>query len=100
MFDANLGLVGARVTSNDSPMANLPMALTGVPTDELKALLRNVYRGEIEIPITTAGLALVGLQHRAEEIMQSLRNLDEPGVRAVLVAVAAERIAIEERGGR
>jgi hypothetical protein len=30
--------------------------------------------------------------------MQSLRGLDEPGVRAVLIAVAAERISVEERG--
>ena len=73
------------------------MALTGVPTEEIKALLRNVYRGEIAFPITTAGLALVGLQHRAEEILQSLRSLDEAGVRAVLIAVAAERIAVEQR---
>ncbi len=78
-------------------MPQLPMALTGVPTEELKTLLRFVYRQEIEIPITISELARVGLQHRAEELMQSLRGLDEPGVRAVLIAVAAERITIEER---
>jgi hypothetical protein len=76
-------------------MPQIPMALTGVPTTELEQLLRLVYRKQIEIPITPVGLALVGLQHRAEELMQSLRGLDEPGVRAVLVAVTAERIAIE-----
>lgn len=67
------------------------MALTGVPTDELKQLLRRVHRSEIAIPITPAGLAFVGLQHRAAELMQSLRGLDELGARAVLVAVLAER---------
>ncbi|MFV8753521.1 hypothetical protein ACNOYE_23460 [Nannocystaceae bacterium ST9] len=72
-------------------MPDLPMALTGVPTEELKQLLRRVHRNEIAIPITPANLAFVGLQHRAGEIMQSLRGLDEPGARAVLVAVLAER---------
>ena len=79
-------------------MPQLPMALTGVPTNEIEQLLRFLYRREIETPITPVGLARVGLQHRSEEFMQSLRGLDESGVRAVLVAVAAERIAVQERG--
>jgi hypothetical protein len=73
-------------------MTDLPMALTGVPTEELKQLLRLVHRKEIALPVTPASLAFVGLQHRAAEIMQSLRGLDEPGTRAVLVAVLAERM--------
>jgi hypothetical protein len=79
-------------------MPQIPMALTGVSTEELQQLLRLVYRGEIEIPITPVALARVGLQYRAEEFMQSLRGLDEAGVRAVLIAVAAERLAAQERG--
>lgn len=79
-------------------MPQVPMALTGVPTHELEQLLRLVYRREIEVPITPVALARVGLQHRSEEFMQSLRGLEESGVRAVLVAVAAERIAVQERG--
>lgn len=78
-------------------MPQIPMALTGVPTDELKQLLRYVYRREVGLPITPVELARVGLQHRSEEFMQSLRGLDEAGVRALLVAVTAERIAAEER---
>lgn len=78
-------------------MPQVPMALTGVPTNEIEQLLRFVYRHEIETPITPVGLARVGLQHRSEELMQTLRGLDEAGVRAVLVAVAAERIATRER---
>ena len=78
-------------------MPQPPMALTGVPTDDLKALLRFVYRGEVTLPITVSELARVGLQHRAEEFMGTLRGLDEPGVRTVLIAVTAERIAVEER---
>jgi hypothetical protein len=79
-------------------MPELPMALTGVPTHELQTLLRFVHRREIVVPITPAELARVGLQHRSEELMQSLRGLDDAGVRAVLIAVAAERLAAEERG--
>ncbi|MFO7561196.1 MAG: hypothetical protein R6X02_01030 [Enhygromyxa sp.] len=78
-------------------MPELPMALTGVPTHELRTLLRLVHRREVEIPITPVALARVGLQHRSEEFMQSLRGLDEAGVRAVLIAVTAERIAVEEQ---
>lgn len=73
-------------------MTDFPIALTGVPTEELKQLLRLVHRSEIGFPITPANLAFVGLQHRAAELMQSLRGLDEPGARAVLVAVLAERM--------
>jgi hypothetical protein len=79
-------------------MPALPTALTGVPTHEIRTLLRLVHRRELTLPITPGELARVGLQHRSEEFMQSLRGLDEAGTRAVLVAVAAERIAAEERG--
>jgi hypothetical protein len=72
-------------------MAQVPIALTGVPTAELEQLLRLVHRKHISAPITPVELALVGLQHRSEEIMQSLRGLDDLGVRAVLIAVMAER---------
>ncbi|PRP98612.1 hypothetical protein [Enhygromyxa salina] len=72
-------------------MSQVSIALTGVPTGELEQLLRLVHRQQIAPPITPATLALVGLQHRSEELMQSLRGLDEPGVRAVLIAVLAER---------
>lgn len=74
-------------------MPQLPMALTGVPTHEIETLLRFIHRREIEAPITPVGLARVGLQHRSEEFMQTLRGLDQAGVRALLIAVAAERIA-------
>ena len=48
-------------------------------------------------PRAAAGIAMVGLQHRSEELMQSMRGLDEAGVRAVLVAVLGERIELERR---
>lgn len=72
-------------------MPQLPMALTGVPTEDLERLLRLLHRGQVEAPLSPAAIACVGLQHRSEELLQSLRGLDEAGVRAVLVAVLAER---------
>ncbi|KIG15361.1 hypothetical protein DB30_05693 [Enhygromyxa salina] len=62
-----------------------------MPTEELEQLLRLVHRKHITPPLTPVELALVGLQHRSEELMQSLRGLDEAGARAVLIAVLAER---------
>ena len=72
-------------------MPQLRLALTGVDTSDLEQLLRLVHRGELETPLTPPALALAGFQHRVEELMQSLRGLDEAGTRAVLVAVLAER---------
>jgi hypothetical protein len=83
---------GRNAALSIAAMPGFPMALTGVPTEELKQLLRLVHRGEIAMPITPVSLAFVGLQHRAAELMQSLRGLDDAGTRAVLVAVLAERM--------
>ncbi|NVB41030.1 hypothetical protein G6O69_24530 [Pseudenhygromyxa sp. WMMC2535] len=74
-----------------------PMALTGVSTEALEKLLRHLYRNEIEAPFTPVNLSLVGMQYATEMLMQSLRGLDQAGVRAVLVAVIAERRAQESR---
>jgi uncharacterized cupin superfamily protein len=72
------------------------LAMTDLPTDDLKQLLRHVHRGELPCPITADTLACVGLQFRGEPILSSLRGLDEPAVRAVLICVLAERKAAEE----
>jgi len=66
-------------------------ALTAVKTDDLKALLRAVHRGELTCPVTAKALAEVGLLRLGDEL-DFLRGLDEPAVRAVLVAVIAERV--------
>ncbi len=71
------------------------MALTRVPTEQLKLLLRCVHREEIACPITPAQLAPLGLQGDSEWLMGSLRGLDAKATRAVLVAVLAERLAAE-----
>ena len=65
--------------------------LVQVHTDALKLLLREVHRKEITCPLQVTDLTRIGLQSNAEEILGSLRGLDEPGVRAVLIGVLAER---------
>ena len=66
-----------------------------VDTDALATALRSLHRGELECPLTIPGLTRVGLQYVAPDLLHALRGLDEDAVRAVLVAVLAER-----RGGR
>jgi hypothetical protein len=65
--------------------------LTGVTTEQLKTALRMLHRGELEAPLTIVGLTRVGLQNVANEFLDHLRGVDTAGVRAVLVAVLAER---------
>lgn len=74
------------------------MALTGltaVSTDALRALLRHVHRGEVELPLTIGELTRTGLQYCAVDLLAQLRGLPEPAVVAVLTAVIAERLQVE-----
>lgn len=71
-------------------------ALVDVPTDDLKVLLRALVRGELACPLTAWEIARFGLQQRQEAIFDTLRGLEAAGVRAVLVAVLAERQAAVE----
>ena len=64
--------------------------MTALKTDDLKALLRLVHRGELTCPITQIGLAQSGLLRLGDDVGH-LFGLNEAGVRAVLVAVLAER---------
>lgn len=73
-------------------------ALTTVGAEQLRTLLRGVHRGTLECPLSPAGLAGHGLQDQSGPILGHLRGLDAAGVRAVVVAVLAERMAAE-RGG-
>ena len=68
------------------------LGLVSVETELLRQLLRHVHRGEILAPMTPAKLAPMGFQHHSEALMGTLRGLDDAGVRAVLVAVLAERM--------
>ena len=67
------------------------LGLTGVPTHLLEKALRAHHRGELSAPVTINGLTAVGLQDSGAELLGTLRALDDRGVRAVLVAVLAER---------
>ena len=65
--------------------------LKDVPTKDLKRLFRQMHRNTIDCPLTADGLACLGLQDRSEALLGTLRGLSTNGVRAVLVAVLAER---------
>lgn len=64
--------------------------LVDVSESDLVALYRAVHRGELPCPITRIGLAPTGLLRLGDDL-DVLHGLDEPGVRAVLVSVIAER---------
>ena len=66
--------------------------LSSVPDVELETLLRRVHRGEITYPLRRSELLLMKTPALAE-LGDVLLGLDESGVRAVLVAVLAERRA-------
>lgn len=72
-------------------MQTVAAGLTELTEDELKKLLRHIYREELPCPITADTLACVGFQSRHEWLSAALRGLDAAGVKAVLVAVIAER---------
>ena len=72
-------------------MQTIAAGLTELTEEELKKLLRHVYREELPCPITADTLACVGFQSRHEWLSAALRGLDADGVKAVLVAVIAER---------
>jgi hypothetical protein len=74
--------------------------LVAVGTEPLERLLRAVHRRETLVPVSPGSLAALGLQDWSESLLGCLRGLDEPAVRAVLVAVLAERhAAASERTG-
>ena len=64
--------------------------LTNVDSDVLKKLLGLLHRDEPVCPLDITELTRVGLQYASDDL-EVLRGLDRAGVRAVLVAVLAER---------
>jgi hypothetical protein len=54
-------------------------------------MLRQLHRNELTCPLTPAGVVCLGLQDDMEAVFSVMRGLDQSGVRAVLVAVLAER---------
>lgn len=77
-------------------MPSGPRALTQVTTEELKKLLSAVHRRVVSCPLTVEALTRVGLQHRANDVLAVVRQLDERCVRTVLVAVIAERVTCSD----
>ncbi len=73
-------------------MIGAAAGLTEVPTEDLKRTLLAVHRNDLPCPVTPDTLACVGLQDRSAHLMDTLRGLDAAAVRAVLVAVIAERM--------
>ncbi|PIE18509.1 MAG: hypothetical protein CSA66_04685 [Proteobacteria bacterium] len=71
--------------------------LSKVPDDRLKALLRGLHRGSLAAPLTAVELARHGLQDYAEPLLGVLRGVEARGVKAVVVAVLAEREALRPR---
>jgi hypothetical protein len=66
--------------------------LTGVRDADLVRLFRAVHRGQLVCPFTRIGLTTAGLLGIADEL-DALRGLDAVAVKAVLIAVIAERRA-------
>ena len=71
-------------------MAHL-QGLTPLSTEVLEQLLRHIYRKDISCPLSSGGLARIGLQYCQEPILAALRALDAQALTAVLVCVIAER---------
>lgn len=73
-------------------MIGAAAGLTEVRTKDLEKLLRLAHRGEPSYPLTAIELARLGLQHCAPQLLATLRGLDERAVKALVVAVIAERL--------
>ena len=70
----------------------MELGLKTVPTDGLKLMLRQLHRGELTCPLTVTGVVCLGLQDHLAAILNVMRDLDHAAIRAVLVAVLAERM--------
>jgi len=69
----------------------MTLGLTSIRDRSLETLLRAIHREQTQVPLTPAGLAALGLQEDSNLLLGHLRGLDAKAVRAVLVAVLAER---------
>lgn len=76
------------------------IGLSEVTTADLKTLLRLLHRGEVATPLDVTELARVGLQHCAIELLGHLRGLEATAIKAVVIAVIAERNARTRGGGQ
>lgn len=70
--------------------------LTRLTDEHLRTLYKQVYRGGLSCPFQRRDLLNLGLNPQAEE-GDMLFGLEEPAVRAVILAVLAEREAVRRR---
>lgn len=70
--------------------ASYGAALTALTTLDLERLLRALHKGTLRVPVGPAELHVAGLSYLVDKV-DFFRGLDERAVRAVLVAVIAER---------
>ena len=68
----------------------LGRGLSQVPNEDLEGLLRALHKGRVELPLRRETLMVMGMNRLADNA-DLLIGLDERGLRAVLVAVLAER---------
>ena len=73
------------------------LGLTTISSDHLRALLRAVFKEQIDCPLTPGGLAALGLQDVSGPILSHLRGLEARAVHAVLVAALAERTVTDQQ---
>ena len=69
-----------------------PDGLTDLSTEELKKLLRLIYKEEATFPLNAQRIACIGFQYKHSVLMNALRGLDANAARAVIVSVLAERL--------
>ncbi len=74
------------------------LGLSAVIDDRLRTMLRALHHDTLPCPLTISGLTSHGLQDVAGPLLNHMRGLSHEGVRAVVVAVLAERqVAARER---
>ena len=76
-------------------MRSKPKGLTGMTTEELRKLLRLIYRNEIQFPLNAQRIACAGFQYKHQVLIDALRDLDIKSAQAVIICVLAERIKNE-----
>ena len=73
-------------------MKQKPAGLTQMSTEELKKLLRLMYKEQIDFPLDARRIACAGFQYRHQVLIDALRGLDQHAARAVVICVLAERL--------
>ena len=94
---ANRLLLSPAVTARTHAHA---LGLTAVSTEQLRTALRGLHRQTLACPLTVVGLTAHGLQDVAGPLLGHLRGLEAGGVRAVVVAVLADRQEMEQERER